>query len=269
MSPMEEVSRARLKWLRSLHSSKGRVAEAAFLAEGARLIKDAVAAGHQPILLVVEAGSEALLDQLPEQVASAAVFAEAPDFRDASDTVNSQGLLAAFRMPQIDWLSDAAPAPATGGAVLICDNIRDPGNMGTLLRSAVAFGCAGAVLTKGCVDPFSPKVVRSAMGATFSLKFDTGLTAEELGVEMTRLRLPVWVLDASKETTGGVWPPEPEPCPAIVVGGETEGLSPAWSEIALRTLHIPQTTRIDSLNAAMAGTIALGRWYEARQQAAS
>ncbi len=266
---MQPISRARHKWLRSLHSHKGRLAESAFIAEGVRLIRDAVAAGNQPILVVVEEGSEGLLEQLPPQIAETAVLATSADYRAAADTVTSQGLLAAFALPDSDWLRRARPHQRAEGAILICDNVRDPGNLGTLLRSAVAFGCAAAVLTKGCADPFSPKVVRSAMGANFALQFDLGGLPDEIAEELPAEHSPIWVLDAAPTASQTMWPPAPEPRPAIVIGGETEGPSPEWAKHASGVLHIPQSSKIDSLNAAMAGTLALGRWYEARNASRS
>jgi TrmH family RNA methyltransferase len=117
------------------------------------------------------------------------------------------------------------------------------------------------VLTEGCVDPFSPKVVRASMGGVFSLPISMGKKVLELVDVFRRRGVPVYLLDSAP---GGesLYPPPADRRPAFVVGGETEGLSPEWRCGLEKVVRIPQMPRIDSLNAGVASAVVLARWWE-------
>ncbi|CAB1347940.1 unnamed protein product [Coregonus sp. 'balchen'] len=140
------------------------------LLEGRRLICDALAAGANPQMVFfssVDRLCELPLDKLKRATLVKVKF---EDIKIWSDLVTPQGVIAIFSRPDPSRLT--FPQDQRGQSVplsLICDNVRDPGNLGTILRCAVAAGCHNVLLTKGCVDACEPKVLRAAMGAHFCL----------------------------------------------------------------------------------------------------
>jgi TrmH family RNA methyltransferase len=164
-------------------------------------------------------------------------------------TQTPQGVIAAVPFVQIQ--------PRLG-LILILDRLRDPGNLGTILRSAEAAGIGQVVLTPGSVDPYNPKVVRGAMGAHFRLpvaSLDWPAIIERLTGRA------VWLADATGETPyDSVDWRRPS---ALIVGGETTGASPEASGIATGGVSIPMAEGTESINAAMAATVLL---FEAARQ---
>ena len=135
------------------------------MVEGVRLIEEAYASNWQPELVLYSRQISARGSTLLEQLSSAGAEVEetTPDLlASVSDTETPQGILAIFP-------ARVLPLPDPLNFVLIVDSLRDPGNLGTLLRSAAAAGCQAALLTPGTTDPFAPKVLRAAMGAHFRL----------------------------------------------------------------------------------------------------
>lgn len=162
----------KVKLARALLERRGRAQQGRCLAEGVRLIEDAVRAGLTPALLFFTAQATeqpragqliAAMDQagVPVMELSPAVFAA------LTDTVTSQGVVAVLPIPQLT-------PPAVPQLALVLDQVRDPGNMGTILRSAEAAGVDVVLLPPGCTDPWSPKVVRAGMGAHFRLPIVAG-----------------------------------------------------------------------------------------------
>ncbi|XP_030237280.1 rRNA methyltransferase 3A, mitochondrial [Gadus morhua] len=154
------------------------------LLEGKRLICDALEAGAHPQMVFfsrVEKLCELPLDKLKRATLVKVKFEE---IKIWSELVAPQGVMAIFSRPDPEKMSFPKARP-TVPLSLICDNIRDPGNMGTILRSAAAAGCRDILLTKGCVDPWEPKVLRAAMGAHFRLPVHCSLDWKDI-----RARLP-------------------------------------------------------------------------------
>ena len=156
-----------VKDARALLEPKGRREQGRFLVEGVRLVEEAMRAGVNPVFVFCLPGARereraaALL--AAAESAAARVLELAPRvFETLTDTVSSQGIIAVASIPRVT----SPPHPSFN---LVLDQLRDPGNMGTILRAAEAAGAERVVLTPGCVDPWSPKVVRSAMGAHFRL----------------------------------------------------------------------------------------------------
>ncbi|XP_061418118.1 rRNA methyltransferase 3, mitochondrial [Lethenteron reissneri] len=148
------------------------------LLEGTRLIRDALEAGA--VLQTIFFDSTTQLQELPlELIARAALIrVRMRDIRLWSDLVTPQGILAIFRRP--DYASDKELRSRAEGSEclpisLVCDNVRDPGNMGTIIRSAAAVGCSKVLLIKGCVDVWEPKVLRAGAGAHFRVPLLPGL----------------------------------------------------------------------------------------------
>ncbi|NXX78921.1 MRM3 methyltransferase, partial [Urocolius indicus] len=151
------------------------------LLEGHRLIRDALEAGA--VLQTLFFSTVGHLKELPQAQLKGAnlVKVKFEDIKSWSDLVTPQGLIGIFSKPNHAKMSyPAAQLTSSLPLFLICDNIRDPGNLGTILRSAAGAGCEKVLLTKGCVDPWEPKVLRAGMGAHFRLPILTSLDWESV-----------------------------------------------------------------------------------------
>jgi TrmH family RNA methyltransferase len=143
--------------------------------------------------------------------------------------------------------TDLPALSATATFIVICAGVSDPGNLGTILRSAEAAGADGVVLTTGSVDPFNPKVVRASAGALFHMPIVVGLAPDEIrrtGLELLGTSSHHGVPFTERDLTGPL---------AIIVGSESHGLD---QEVPVDTwLTIPHVGRSESLNVAMAATV--------------
>ena len=142
--------------------------------------------------------------------------------------------------------------------VLILDNLRDPGNVGTLLRTARSFGWGGVVLLKGTVELFSQKIVRSTAGALFHLKIVEGISGEKAVDFLKKQNLTIWVADSHSGVTPqegrGLINQAPTKL-ALVIGSEAAGASQTMLAKADRFVRIPLSKDVESLNAAVSGGI--------------
>ncbi|CAM4571550.1 rRNA methyltransferase 3, mitochondrial isoform X1 [Lepidochelys kempii] len=162
-------------------SKKFRDQHGKILLEGQRLIKDALDAGAVPQTLFFS--TVAHLKELPEEKLKKTTLVKVKfeDIKNWSDLIAPQGLIGIFSRP--DHAKMTYPAVHLQNLLplsLICDNLRDPGNLGTILRSAAGAGCSKVLLTKGCVDPWEPKVLRAGMGAHFRLPIIANLEWESI-----------------------------------------------------------------------------------------
>ena len=150
------------------------------------------------------------------------------------------------------------------GLWLLLDEVQDPGNVGTLLRAAEAFGARGAMATPGTADLWSGKVVRSAQGAHFRLTLLAAASA--LLDEFRAAGGEVWAAAVDGESVYGA--PPPPPLCALALGNEARGLTSDVLARAVRRVSVPQRGRADSLNVAMAGSVLLSWMAERRAPAA-
>ncbi|MFM9105980.1 MAG: TrmH family RNA methyltransferase [Chloroflexota bacterium] len=226
-----------------------REAERAFVAEGARAIGDAIAAGFPPSLVLLREGTPPPPGLAPD--ADIRVLA-ARLFDGLSDVATPQGLLAVLPMPDLPDPPGAAPL------VLVADRLRDPGNLGALLRAAAGAGATAAALTPGTVDPFNPKTVRAGMGAHWRIP----IRRLPEGAPAIGALAPLVVAAAADASLpyDGVDYRGPA---AIVIGSEAHGLSRDAAAAATVTVAIPLAAEVESLNAAAAGTVIL---FEAARQ---
>jgi TrmH family RNA methyltransferase len=245
------VANERIRFVRSLQRATVRRKEGLFVVEGVRLVEEALAAGQSPELALVvpeqlerTPRGQQLLRQLRQfncQPVTEAVL------KALSDTVTPQGVIAVLRVPP------PSTKPLTGPVILVLDRLRDPGNAGTILRSADASGVVCTVAFIDSVDAYAPKVVRAAMGAHFRLNIledtDWDRLLPRLG-DRTR-----WLATAHQGTPYDQidWTRD---C-AIILGGEAEGAGPKAEAAASAAVTIPMAGSAESLNAAMAGTILL------------
>ncbi len=159
-----------------------------------------------------------------------------------SETETPQGILAVLSDSQL-------PIPHSPNFLLIPDQIRDPGNLGTLLRTAVAAGVQAVCLPPETTDAFAPKVVRSGMGAHFRLPIHT-MTWEEIEARTKGLQVYLADMDGTS-----CWATDLRQPLALIVGGEAEGASEEARKLTTQEISIPMQGRVESLNAGVAGSV--------------
>lgn len=239
----------RVKWMRSLLDVKGRAQERCFLLEGVILVDEAINAGMTPRLVLYDAKAlrsttrgSALLERVP---ALTGEEVSAPVMQSICDTVTPQGIVAACPIPA------TPPALPPAGLVVVLDGVRDPGNVGAILRSAEASACAAVVTTPGSADLYSPKVVRAAMGAHVHLP----LFADVPWPRLTMLLSGRAVYLAEARSGAPYYDIEWTQPAALVIGNETEGPRPEAQRRATGRVSIPMPGRAESLNAGIAASI--------------
>lgn len=248
------IRNERIRYIRSLARRRVRRQEGRFVVEGTRLVEEMARAGLTPALALYTEmwAADPLTQDLLPLLALAEEGAWLVSERVLSacaDTVTPQGVLAVVPEPNL---------PSRPGLLLILDRIRDPGNLGTILRSAEAAATGLVILTPGSVDAYNPKVVRGAMGAHFRLpvmSLDWAAIKERL-----RGRV-VWLADASGDVAYDAvdWTVPA----ALIVGGEAAGTGQEAAKMAAGRVSIPMAGGTESLNAAMAATVIL---FEAARQ---
>jgi RNA methyltransferase, TrmH family len=239
---------------RDLLSSRGRREQSAFVAEGVKLVRDALRAGARPLrafvvpeLLKQRDGGAALLAELDP----AKTIETSPELLAwLADTETTQGIVSVFPVPE-----ERAPADA-GQVVLVLDGLQDPGNVGTVLRSAVGAGLVRTVVVRGGADPFGPKAVRAAAGALFHLAV--------VRTDESLVGRPIWLadMDGDRSYDRVDW----RAPSALVLGSEAGGPSPEMRARATGAVSVPLRGPVESLNAGIAASIIL---FEAARQLAS
>ena len=258
------TANAEVKFLRALHERKYRRQSGWFLAEGTRICSEAVALGWEMHRLAFLAGRETephmrmLLDALDETDGRALPMSEKL-LQRISQKDNPQMVLGAFRQKWTD-LDTISPDQAHPWVAL--DRVRDPGNLGTIMRSADAVGAKGIILIDDCTDPYSVEAVRASMGAIFNveivhcnqsdfLDFTQSWTSNQGQIIGTALPASVDYRDA--DYNGALM---------ILMGNEQAGLPPALMQACTQLIRLPMLGRSGSLNLAVATGVTL---YEARR----
>ena len=252
---MTSVTVRLLTLARDLRRRRARERHDLFVAEGVRTVEELLGAGlavrgvlAAPALRDAERGL-ALLD-LARARGVAVHEVDAADFASAASTEAPQGVLAVAEVPR-RALADLDVAP--GRPLLVLDAVQDPGNVGTMVRTAAAFGAAGVVALPGTVDLWNPKVVRSAMGALFRLPA-LPAPADALASFLRERDVPLWGADMHGEPLGRVVAPSRV---AVAVGNEGAGLTDEVRLMADRLVSIPIAADVESLNVAVAAGILL------------
>jgi len=241
------ISRARFKFLRSLSRKKARDEEGVFLVEGLTLVEEAVARGFaREILLDAEGGRGPRIDAL---LASRVPVVELTpeDAAALAETESPQGVFALARNPVRPLEEARWPERAL---VLLAAGVADPGNFGTLVRTAAALGAAALVATPGTVEPTNPKAVRASAGALFRLRV---LRGDAAGLK--RAGFAILVADATGTPVGNL---RTRPARlALAVGSEPKGVDEATRRLAAGTVAVPLDAGVESLNVAVAAGILL------------
>ncbi len=231
---------------------KARREQQSFVVEGVRLSEEALASGWKADWVLytddLPPRGQAVIQGFADRGADLEVVS-GPVMKAISDTETPQGILAVLEMMTL-------PTPPDLDFVLILDGLRDPGNMGTILRTAGAAGVQAVLLSRGTTDPFAPKVVRSAMGSHFRLPMQIldwdGIRAVVKPAGKGR-PLVVYLADSAggkAYTQADFWSPV-----ALIIGGEAEGAGAEAQSLADARVHIPMPGKSESLNAASAASI--------------
>lgn len=250
---------SKIQWVKALQArSEQRRESQAFVIEGVRLAEEALASGRKAQLALYTEDLDERGQQVVKGLADHGCPVEMvtpPVMRAASDTLSPQGLLIVISLSSL-------PIPEELNFVLIPDRLRDPGNLGSILRTALAAGVDAVVLPPGTVDVYAPKVVRSAMGAHFHLPIYMASWEEIYTLEQAN-KLQVYVAAAN---AGLIYSQVNLRQPlALVIGGEAEGASQAaWSQDHI-CIRIPMSARVESLNAAAAAAVLLFEVARQRQ----
>jgi len=244
---------------RSLEKRKAREETGLLPLEGARLVQEAILCGtHFEAVLLSESCLQkefSFLDELPPGIPVCRIAEKI--FRDIAHTETPQGILAAARRPVYVLQDVFAVSPAL---VLVVDRLQDPGNLGTMLRSAAASGAGGAVLLPGTVDAANPKALRAGMGAILRLPV-VEATLDELLPELLRHNVRLVATHGAAQDYYHFFDWR-LPC-SIVVGNEGAGLSAEVLAVASHKVAIPLSGGVESLNAAVAMSVI---FFEAARQ---
>lgn len=241
-----------------LEAKKNRESAGLMVLEGVRLAEEALdkAIGIQMCFF-----SESLSERgkkLLEQVAQATDQVEElpQDVMDRlSDTQHAQGILLVCTIPDL-------PFPPSPALIIALDRINDPGNLGTILRSAAALNADGILLTPGTTDPYSPKALRAAMGAQLQLPI-RWQTAEEIKATCTSAKEPLSLTASLMDCPQACWETDLTGPLCLVIGNEANGISDELQGLADACVRIPIAEDTESFNAAIAAAILM---YEIKRQ---
>ncbi len=243
-----------VKRIRGLRDKKERKAEGKFLAEGLRIMAEARDSGLLPIVIAYSPANG--VHPLAVEIIAAAE-AEGADVIETSPDIlakmsgkdNPQAILGVYKQPQTNL---AAIDRTTAPLWLVAQALRDPGNIGTMLRTGDAVGAGGLILIDDCADPFSVEAVRASMGAIFTQRIATARWADFVPwlragpgqLVGTSLNTDIDYLDASYS----------QPC-FLMIGNESQGLPTEYESACDLLVKIPMAGRADSLNAAVAAAV--------------
>jgi len=247
------LSQRRGRVLGRLRRRKTREREGLVLVEGVRAVGEALRGGAVGRFAVASPA----LDRTPEGVSVRRALEEAGvevdeiddgDLASLADTEHPQGILFVCAEPPAD---DAAVRP--GGRYLVLDGVQDPGNVGTLVRSATAFALEAVIALDGTADVWSPKAVRASAGTAFRQPLLVRAAQDALAL-LGRAQIALLVADASGDDVAVLAPPRGW---ALVVGNEGSGPRPSIREAAHRLVRVPIPGPAESLNAGVAGAVLL------------
>jgi TrmH family RNA methyltransferase len=263
MAVITSLHNERVKLIRALQTSgKSRRKENRIVLEGVRLVNDALTAGAKPDFVLYtqdliagdQLGSRLFATLQDQNVTSLEVSPEV--MAHAADTQSPQGLIAVVPYPE-----QPVPLPASVTFAIILDGVADPGNVGTILRTAAAAGVDVVILGPNCVDPYNPKVLRGGMGAHFRIPI---LRKSWSDIVKDYADLPMYVADSGGDKL--YYDVDWRGPAAIIIGGEARGAESQAYQLAQGVISIPMANAAESLNAAVAASILL---FEVRHQRAT
>lgn len=263
---IESSANGQIKRIKKLKkSARSRRDEGLFVAEGWKITEEAVRHGLAQAVYVADSARkkqqiENLLAKLQENdsVTDVEILSDAL-FDTLSDTVTPQGILTLVKIPVYSLGELTAGEDAR---ILVLEDIQDPGNLGTMIRTAEGAGMSGVLLSKGCVDLFNPKVVRATMGALFRVPY---VVSSDLTTDVELLKHQGFSLyaahpDGSEDFTE----PDYGGRAAVLIGNEANGLSEKISALADRRVRIPMEGELESLNAAVSAALFMYEMHRRR-----
>jgi TrmH family RNA methyltransferase len=253
------LTKGERKRIRSLQTKKGRLKEGRFIAEGIRLLEESIRNNRLPEAVYY---SENLISENGQELIKRFRTLKVPmhmtsrrDAESISDTHTAQGILGLFAIPSIEFASISRYK-----RILLLDNLTDPGNAGTLIRSACAFGIELVLMTPNSVDPFNPKVVRATAGAVFACPIAVA-PIKNIAAFKKNNRFQLISADPYGEELNMGLKKVKEKF-ILAIGSEAAGLSSeivSMTDIDVRIQHSP---KVESLNAAVAGSIIMKELFE-------
>ena len=245
-----------LKLVRSLKRKSARRENGRFIAEGVRLGEEALKFAPKDVYCIIVsnefAEKNAELIQVAENVCNSIYSVKKSVFDEISDTDTPQGIMAVMNMkmtePGFDKNTDES------GCVAVLDGVSEPGNMGTIIRTAEALGFDGIYLMKGCTDIYGPKTVRATMGSVFRVKFKTECTVDDI-MNLKDKGFSIIATTPSGDTEMERF--YPSGSKAVVIGNEAHGVSNEILEISDIKMKIRMDGLAESLNAAVAAGITM------------
>jgi TrmH family RNA methyltransferase len=245
-----------VKEVRGLALAKNRKASRLFVAEGLKLVADAIEAGWRIRTLIHAArvGNEALVERLSATARTRGadiVSVNEPVLAKIARRENPQTVIGVFEQRLV---RPADIRPAAGDVWVALEAVRDPGNLGTIIRTVDAVGATGVILVGDTVDPFSVEAVRATMGSIFHVPLARMTPAE---FQALRARWPGTVAGTHLTATADYRATDYRGPVMVVMGGEQAGLSPAMAAACTTLVKIPMAGRADSLNLAIATGIML------------
>ena len=243
-----------VKQVRGLRDKKNRRAEGLLLAEGLRILTEALDAGIPPKMLwhAPEGGAHPLVQKLARETEATGgeVFVTSTDILSKLSGKDNPGAVIGVYPEMLTPLT--ALDRATSGIWLVAERLRDPGNLGTILRTGDAVGAGGLILIDDCTDPFSVEAVRASMGAIFTQKVATARWPEFVSWLRSA---PGQLVGTSLNTDNDYQDPRYEAPTFLLIGNESQGLPEAYEKECDLLVKMPMMGKADSLNAAMATAV--------------
>lgn len=236
-------------------SNKERKQQGLFVIEGIRMFKEIPVEYLDKVFvteLFYEKNKELFLEREPDDFVADSVFEK------LSETQTPQGVLATVKMRQYSF--EDVLGKKENPLLLVLENLQDPGNLGTILRTAEGAGASGIIMSRDTVDIYNPKVVRSTMGALFRMPFYYADDIFEAVEELQKRGIKVYAAHLQGE---GFYEKDYRSGTAFLVGNEGNGLTDRITQMADEKIRIPMMGKVESLNAAIAATLMA---YEALRQ---
>ncbi|MHB8961669.1 MAG: TrmH family RNA methyltransferase [Saccharofermentanales bacterium] len=250
MNVISSRDNAKIRQILKLKKELSRNSATVFI-EGMRLCVEAYQSGiEMETLLLTEGNLDVVPGTMRDSVPEVLLISDEVAGR-ISSTMSPQGVFAVVRSPVVSGTDDRQAY--AGDRLLLCDSIRDPGNMGSIIRSADAFGFDGVVFTADSADPFNEKVIRSSMGSVFHIRLIQTQSLRQTVDTLHSAGFSVYSTDLAGEDIGHRFRFD-RPC-AIIVGNEAHGVGEELSGMADHTVRIPMAGKAESLNVASAAAV--------------
>lgn len=250
-----------------LLQKKGKVRreQSSFVVEGLKMVLEAPENRLKEIFISESfAGDKKNKALVLAKAEQAQIFVETVSdkvFRDISDTITPQGVMAVVSSKTWSWESLLQKSGHENKLILLLESLQDPGNLGTILRTGEGAGIDGVILNKNCVDAYMPKVIRSTMGSIYRVPIAVAEDLSEVVSQMKAMGMGVFAAHLKGEKNYCQQDFRKDTC--FMIGNESNGLSENLAGMATDYIRIPMSGRVESLNAGIAAALLM---YEARRQ---